>query len=123
MNFELRSIAAKGDLQNERVTLRANADLDVGDYLLMQCGYRQGSVTTDVFHTFWFPYKAVAKGDLVVLYTRKGTESSKPLKAKGLAHFFYWGLSASIWAAEAKAAVLLQAPTWDSKPARDLWRR
>jgi hypothetical protein len=120
MNMELRSIASKGDLSKERITFRVRADLDVGDYALLQTGYFEGEVTTDVDHAFWFPYKPVARGDIVVLYTRKGKPSSKPLKDQGQAHFFYMNLSRSIWEGPGKGAVLLEAGSWQGMGASQL---
>ena len=123
MNLELRSIAAKGDIRNERLTFRVKTALDVGDYVLLQTSYIEGTLTTNIFNSYWFSYGAVAKGDLVVLYTRSGTNSSKPLKDAGTAHFFYWGLRDPIWDDNERAAVILHAPQWQSKPASELWRR
>ena len=121
MIVELRSIADKGNISKERLTLRVGADLDIGDFVVLQTGCADGDVTTDVYHAFWFPYQPVAKGDIVILYTRKGTASSKPLKVSGQAHFFYWNLDQTIWGGGDKAAVLLHAPAWEGKAARKLW--
>ena len=122
MNLELRSIIGKGDFSIERLTFRAKADLDVGDFVVLQTGFYEGVVTIQAYETFWFPYQPISKGDLVVLYTKGGNPSSRPLKESGIAHFFYWDLKASIWEDETRAAVLLNAPEWDSKPARTLWQ-
>lgn len=120
MNLELRSIANKGEMERERLTFRVLSDLDVGDFVVMQSGYVDGQVTTDIHHAFWFAYKPIEKGDLVVLYTKEGSTSSRPLKQRGTAHFFYWGLDRPIWQHDDRAAVLLAAPTWQSKSSREL---
>ncbi|WP_430385496.1 hypothetical protein [Blastomonas fulva] len=120
MNMELRSIASKGDLAKERITFRVRADLDVGDYAFMQTGFFDDEITTTVYNTFWFPYKPVAKGDLVVLYTRKGTPSSKPLRGQGHSHFFFMGLDRAIWNNLDKGAVLLEAASWQGMGASQL---
>lgn len=120
MNLELRSVANRGDIERERITFRVTADVDVGDFVVMQSGYVDGEVTTDIHHSFWFAYKPIEKGDLVVLYTKSGNMSSRPLKQRGLVHFFYWGLDMPIWQHEDRAAVLLAAPTWQSKSSIEL---
>ncbi|WP_152616463.1 hypothetical protein [Sphingomonas sp. ERG5] len=120
MTLELRSVSNRGDLSKERLTFRVTTSVDVGDYVVLQVDDVNGDVSTDVHHAFWFTYKAVTKGDLIVLYTRRGNQSSKPLKEKGTAHFYYWGLGAPIWGDDHRAAVLLEAPRWTSKSAREL---
>lgn len=120
MNMELRSIVSKGDLQKERITFRVLSDVDVGDYALLQTGFYEDELSTTVYNAFWFPYKQVARGDIVVLYTRRGTPSSKPLKGKGLAHFFYMDRDKPIWGDIDTGAVLLEAPSWQGRGASQL---
>jgi hypothetical protein len=115
MNLELRSIVSPGDLENERLTLRALADLDVGDYLVAQTGYVEGSPTTALYHTIWFPFKPVQKGDLIVIYTKVGTNSERVLGKGNKAHFFYLDLREPIWQDTGKAALVMYAPSWATK--------
>ena len=119
--LELRSIVSPGDLANERITMRAKSDLNVGDYLLAQSGYADESPTINFFHTYWFPYKRIENGDLVVVYTKRGTERTGTLTNTGKkAHFYYLDLATTIWDKPERGAVLLHAPTWQSKPANEL---
>ncbi|UGY08312.1 hypothetical protein [Phyllobacterium pellucidum] len=120
MKLELRSIVAAGDLKNERLTLRALADLDVGDYLVAQSDYVAGNPTTNFYHTFWFPFKPIQKGDLVVIYTKAGTSRERVLDRGTKAHFYYFDLPTPIWNDRAKGALLLYAPAWQSAPVADL---
>lgn len=120
MNLDIRSIVGKGDLTTERITLKVNSDDDVGDYVLLQTGFAGEGVTTAVYQTLWFPYQKVSEGDLVVVYTKRGSQSSKPLKRTGQAHFFYLDLARPIWDDETKAAVLLHAPSWQGKSLSEL---
>ncbi len=120
MNLELRSIISKGNLAKERLTLRVKADLDLGDFLIAQSGYADGSPTINFYHTYWFPFKKVQKGDLVVIYTKKGKERSKALSTGKTAHFYYLDLDEAIWDDPSKAAIVLHAPIWESKPVDEL---
>lgn len=121
MSLELRSIMRSGDIKNERITLRANSSLDLGDYVLLQTGFNGKEVTIDVHNAFWFPYYEVRIGDLVVLYTRPGNESKKLLKSgSNHAHFFFWGLDSTIWNDEYKAAVIIRSIEWAFRSAKDL---
>jgi len=123
MNLELRSIISPGDLANERLTLRALIDLDLGDYLVAQTGYVDESPTTALNHSVWFPFKFVQKGDLVVIYTKTGSNSERVLDKGNKAHFFYLDLRQPIWGDANKAALVLDAPSWASKPLNDLVKK
>lgn len=123
MNLELRSIIAAGDLGNERLSLRALDDLDVGDYLVAQSGYVDDNPTTDFYHTFWFPFKPIQKGDLVVVYTKVGTNKERVLQRGNKAHFYYLDLKSPIWTRSDSGAVLLYAPTWQGKTVGELTKR
>lgn len=121
MSLEIRSILGRGVLKDERVTFRCvNADTDIGHYVLLRTGSRDGVVNTGVKNAMWFPDKIVQKGDLVVVYTRAGNQSEKALNTGKKAHFFYWGLSAPIWSKDEAGVVLLNAPEWDARLAQDL---
>lgn len=122
MKLELRSIISAGDLTKERLSLRALDDLDVGDYLVAQSGYMDGNPTTYFYHTLWFPFKPIQKGDLVVVYTKVGASKERVLERGNKAHFYYFDLEYPIWGDPENGALLLYAPTWQSKSVGDLIR-
>lgn len=115
MKVEIQSIADKGIREKERIILKAVSDTDIGDYLLIQAGFSDGQVTVGTYQTYWFPYKAVSAGDLIVVYTKSGNQSEKELRPGRKAHFFYWGIGGPIWDKSDRAPVLLHAPEWISK--------
>lgn len=115
MKLEIQSIADKGNYQKERLILHATADTDLGDYVIFQTGFSEESVTTNIRHTFWPPYKAVQAGDLMILYTKSGRTNTSAMKSGSNAHFFYWGLNSPIWDASDYAPVLLHSPEWEGK--------
>lgn len=120
MKIDIQSVADKGNFDKERLILKVTADTDTGDYLVIQTGFHNGEVTTGAYNTFWFPYKSVFAGDLVVLYTKTGKDNVKELKGARKAHFFYWGLSSALWGRNDLAPVLLHAPEWVSKAPNEL---
>jgi hypothetical protein len=93
--------------------MKAESPCDVGEFLLLQTGFHNGSVTTGVRNTFWFPDKSVGAGDFVVVYTKRGTASERDYKDVK-SHFFYWGLSESVWDKKNTRPVLMHAPVWKS---------
>ncbi len=120
MKIIIQSISDKGIKRKERLVLKVKSDTDIGDYIIIQAGYSDEQVTTGTYNTFWFPYKAVSAGDLVVLYSKSGRENEKELKSGRKAHFFYWGLDSSIWGRKDRAPVLLHSPEWISKVPEEL---
>ena len=71
-------------------------------------------------NTFWFPYKAVTAGDIVVVYSKTGSAKQKQISDDRTAHFFYWCQDSPLWDDDDVAPVLLYAPEWDSKAPEEL---
>lgn len=120
MKIKIQSIADKGIYEKERLVMKVIADCDVGDFLLLRAGYREGSVTTGVHNTFWFPDEYVEAGDLVVVYSKSGKQNTKQLNSGKTAHFFYWGKDAALWNTKSKAPVLMHCPEWESADPEEL---
>jgi hypothetical protein len=101
-----------GDPTLERLILRVLQDVNIGDYIVLSTEIRgEGVADGRILASYWFPDKMVSAGELVVLYTRKGTGRTKKLKS-GTAHFFYWGLGAPLWTQDTDAAVVIEARDW-----------
>jgi len=111
MKLELRYIVSQADLANERLTLRALIDLDLGGYLVAQTGSVDESPIATLNYSVWFPFKFVQKGDLVVIHTKTGSNSERVLDKGNEAHFFYLDLWQPIWNDANKAALVLHAPS------------
>ena len=117
MKVQIHTVANKGTFEKERLLLKVLLDTDIGEYVLFRTGYSNGSVDTGVRNVFWFPDKVVSKGDLVVVYTKSGTNSERTRKDGSMSHFFYWGLANPIWEEEDCAPVVLYAPEWETRGA------
>jgi hypothetical protein len=120
MNLEISSFADTGDLLKERIILKARTDLDVGDYAVLRSGVGSNDRTPTSGRkiAFWFPDEEVQANDLVVLYTKKGSRSAKPIEGGGTAYFFYWGRDEALWNDDKFGAVLLEVPAWQFKVPR-----
>ncbi len=114
ITFSSISIADPGVPAKERLILKVLLDTDVGDFVVFRTKARNNQVTTGVETVFWFPDKAVKAGDLVVVYTKEGVRSEKPIKDGNRAHFFYWGISSAIWDDKSMAAIILHVSEWKS---------
>lgn len=113
MRLKITNIRDQGDIDKERVVIKVETAGNVGEFLLIQSGYQNDSVTNGVHETYWFPDKVVSAGDFVVLYTKSGANSEKPFK-EVKSHFFYWGKNRPLWNASNTIAVLMHAPVWES---------
>ena len=120
MRVQIQSVADRGDLSRERLVMRVRQDVDIGDFMLVRTGFEDDEVTTDVSNAFWFPYKRLRGGDLVVVYSKRGSGRHKQLDDGHKAYFFYWDQDSPLWDDEHVAPVLLYAPQWASKAPQEL---
>ena len=115
MSVRIKSIAAAGNLDKERIVMSVLAKDDIGSYAVLRSHCRDdGGVTTKVSHVFWFPDKLVASGDFVVLYSKEGVNKSRANTNGTSSHFFYWRSDKPLWKGSGYAAVLLHVDEWDS---------
>jgi hypothetical protein len=114
MNLEIRAFADAGDLSKERIVLKALTDVDVGDYAILRSGVASGggAPTSGRKAAYWFADVEVKANDVIVLYTKKGSRSSKLLDSGRTAHFFYWGKDEPLWADQKFGAVLVEITNW-----------
>ncbi len=114
MNLEIRSFADAGDQSKERIILKAMTDIDVGGYAILRSGVSTSGTnpTSGRKITYWFPDLEVKANDLIVLYTKKGSRSSKPMENGRTVYFFYWGRDESLWDSKLFGAALLEVADW-----------
>ena len=114
MNIEIRNITEAGDIDGERIVLRATAECDIGRFAVFRCltSEKEGNVQSgNVPNVFWFPDKKVAANDYIVLYTKTRANSEKKNDDGTTSHFFYWRLKTPIWT-NGYTPVLVNTPTW-----------
>lgn len=115
MELEILSIKNKGDHTQESVTLRALTRCQIGHYVLFDSTYtREGKVSNEVRHTYWFPDKVVAAGDFLVLHIAPGRTDPHPNQANTITHHFHWGISRPVWNDDQDFATLLHVADWKS---------
>lgn len=115
MKLAIKYVREHGNLEKERIILKALDDVNIGDYLLADTTYiNDNEVSNMLRHTFWVPDKNVKKGDLIVIYTKRGSDSVKRNNS-GTTHFFYWGMKRTIWHIDEDAAALFHIGNWVSK--------
>jgi hypothetical protein len=110
MSLKLIGVEKAGDLENERIALRAMAAVaDIGKYVVLRARKSpDGRVFSGpIPDAYWFDSIPVKIGDWVVLYTKSGARSQKTTPDGNTSHFFYWGQNSPLWAPEFKPAVVL----------------
>lgn len=112
MKLIITSIADAGDLQKERVILRASMNANLTYFAVFCCKKGPSSLQAgDVPHVYWFWDQEVKKNDLIVLYTKAGVRSEKTVDDGTTTHFYYWQKDKSIWTPDMRAAAIY-APQW-----------
>ncbi len=115
MKVKIRGVEDNAIYEKERLILDVIESTDIGEYIVFDTTYTSDDkVSNKVRHSYWFPDLKVKKGDVVVLYTKKGTHSSKT-NGINLTYFFYWNLNVSVWNNEGDCAVLLHCDEWVHK--------
>lgn len=118
MTLKIRAVREKGDLNKERIVLTADANEDIGQYVLFSTkSTSDNEVSSRVRRTLWLPDYQVAAGDLVVIYTKKSAQQIKEKKNDDDTKtvFIYWGQSEPVWNLGDDSAVLLKIEDWNWK--------
>jgi hypothetical protein len=119
MKLEISSFADPGNLQKERLVMKALSDIDIGNYAVFISNVSDdGKATAGPKTAFWFPDGTVRAGDLVVLYTKAGQDSKKDLADGTTVHFYYWGITDVLWGRGDKTAVILRVAEWTNRTAQ-----
>ena len=111
MKLSIRGVANAGELGKERLILDVVQDADLGDYVLMRTGFRNGNVTIGVRNALWFQYEDVSSGDVVVIYSKAGQANQNETETNTV-YFYYWHQTECLWGADNSVPVLLDAPDW-----------
>jgi hypothetical protein len=98
--LEITNIIDPGAVGKEFVWLKANANLDIGNYTITDNTYASGSVSNKWRHTYSFPDKQIKKGDWVRLWTKSGINKESEGTFgdnKVKIHEFFMNMGSSVW--------------------------
>lgn len=117
--LQVNSVEGKGKLAQECVYLQVSEDIDrLSDYMICDSTYSENNkISNELRHTFWFPRKAVKKGDWIQLWTKTGKNTSWLNQADTTTHVFYWKLGHTVWNKDGDCAVLFKLENWKTKKA------
>jgi len=115
MKLEIVEIQNRGVYEEERVILKVLRNTDLSYHFLLHTKYTDGGekiIINPVLHTKWFASKTLKANDLVVLYSKSGTYSSKVNDDGSTSHFYYWDLPEAIYKTPDDCVVGLELDTW-----------
>ena len=96
MKLVFSSYGDEGNLSDERFGFKVVQDCNLKFYVAYHTHETDGGFYNRPLDVFWFYPKNVKAGDEVVLYTKKGEDSSEIRKDGHTVHFFFWGLDKPI---------------------------
>src|SRR5262245_45754753 len=115
MKLEIVGIIDRRDRQNERLWLKAIADLNLAYYVVFDSTYTSTtSISNKMRHAYWFASQQIRAGDHVVLYTRQGNASQSRNADGTTSHFLFWGAENTVWNNTGDCAVLFEVNTWQT---------
>lgn len=95
MELSIRNVQDTEDHESERLLIDVEADCNLASFIVFDSTYTaQNTISNKIRHSYWFWGKNVKKGDLVVLHTTSGVDSSNET---GDVHHFYWNLGNNVW--------------------------
>ena len=111
MTLRITSIDAPGNLDAERLIMRAGEELDVGKFAIFCANVTQTGVGSgNIPAAYWFMDYKVAANDWVVLYTKAGSQSKKNGDSGPTSHFFYWSRQAPLWTPRTRPVIVYTSP-------------
>ncbi|MDP2911025.1 MAG: hypothetical protein Q8N76_01660 [Candidatus Omnitrophota bacterium] len=117
--FEIIGIRDAGDLNSERLLLRAIEPASLEYYIVVNVKSNGGKGLTILNDkVFWFPVIPVNTGEYVRLYTKTGSYNKQNAlydKTPAIFHNFYWGLNASVWGGiNSNAVSVFKVNSWNT---------
>lgn len=120
MKLKLDNILDAGNLEKERVSLKAGAAVNIGKYLLAKgTELDEKSVANRISDVFWIPDREIKDGDLVVIYSKKGKDTERKNDDGTMSYFFYLGAMSPQWVGKNTGALVLEISEWMFKKSTD----
>jgi hypothetical protein len=114
MNLKIISVEYPGDLERERLILKAAEADNLGDYAIFQGTLDDSGLIMAgrINNAYWFNVQEI-DSEYIVLYSKDGTESEKKKGDSVISRFFYWGSETPLWTEE-YVPVIVSTPEWEN---------
>ena len=112
MDVRFFYVEEHGNLDKEHIVLAADANTNLGGYILSDSTYH-GDGTTSNKHRRVFDFDelqaiTLIKSDLVLHYTKTGSFGVHELPSGTKAYFIYWGFNETVWNKDGDEAILIK---------------
>jgi hypothetical protein len=110
----------RGNISMERVHFRANVDIDLQYYAVLDTQFESAfmnllmpdRIQAGNKSCWWFNQYQVKAGHNIVLYTRAGAHTTETRPDGSVFHFFFRGLPTPIYGNANKCAVIFELNSW-----------
>lgn len=120
MKAKIRSIHGHGTANEEYVIIDITDGCNAHDYMLADTTYtNENTISNKVRHTHWFVKAELKKGDVIILYTGSGTNSSTKNTNGSTIYHRYWGLRTAVWNDDGDGAILFEINDWNTTKVAD----
>lgn len=110
MKLEFVEVKDRGTPE-ERIVLNVVEDCNLMNYMVFSTKRIVDKIDRNVQNTYWLPTQIVKKGDLVVLYSKKGVNSLKENADKTTSYFYYRGFISPILL-DLNLVLVVELNTW-----------
>lgn len=113
MKYKIRGLREPGNLEKERVAIEILEDGDAGNLIItstIQQG--PGKVSPKIKNPYWIPDQQVNKGDLVIVYTKKGQSNVRENDDDTKSYFFYMGMTEALYGTGNSTAAVFSIAKW-----------
>ena len=115
MKVSIAGIYDRGTLDKERVHFRADTDINLSFFVLLDTTWMTSAEVSAGNHSaYWFPPHAIQRGQHVVVYTRHGTANTETRPDGSTFHFLFRGLPNPLYARPEACVVLMEVQLWES---------
>ncbi len=114
MRIRINRIVDRGQPNTERVFLTVMAPCQLSHYAVFRSIYIESgqSIASGFGISFWFPNISATPGDQIVLYTGRGTQTSRREQNGTTSYFYYWNYPQTLFEHPDACAVLFEIETW-----------
>lgn len=114
MNIKIKRTVDNKNLEKERIIFNVVENDFLGAYIVLKTKKTgEKTVSSRTEGTYWFPDKDVKKGDLVVLYTKKGINTEKKNGDGTTTYFYYWQMENTLWNNVEDVVLLTRLQEWN----------
>ena len=113
MKFNIRGIRDAGEIDKERVVIDLLEDGNAGTLISASTVQKnKNAISPKINNPYWIPDQDVKKGDLLVIYTKKGNRNTKENNDGTTSYFFYMSKNEPLYTNEDQTVAVFNIASW-----------